>query len=462
MNDELNLSTDENVPNTGVLPSHADIPASEAACAVIGDYRIVKRNGTPVPFEYGGKQREIKFGRPEPFTSFDELIAYVDAVQATDVEGSPHRYSIHNGYYQARVLYGTLRQTPEGSVQYDIKQPFGLPDRRFDRTITVPLRRFHTRVWVAEEPWYQAPLGKWNWYLRDLPAPAPSAPHSFEEGNRFTAEAETEPLVPNRYGVDRNHADSARVVFERLLPDAGARAATVKLFAEVVTLAEQEVPGKWSVRLDSDGVYCVVGSYRILFLESRLLRFPLVTSAKSPELTEALERHEVDLSDSQYKSLPATERFHLPQQSLEELAPLVADTLPAFFALREVREYRLAADSINGHSPGVLKYLMRETGIDLPEPTFPEAGETAVVGAPRIWKIAPGERARLWDDARTNGYISIGWPELPDFGSYSDRDGLEAALVATYPGSRSGAVATIWRFTHEVKPGDIVVANQGV
>ena len=61
------------------------------------------------------------------------------------------------------------------------------------------------------------------------------------------------------------------------------------------------------------------------------------------------------------------------------------------------------------------------------------------------------------------GFVSIGWDEMGDLGALPDgRDALKAALAATYPDRKPGAIATwagiLSRFRDEMQPGDVVVA----
>jgi 5-methylcytosine-specific restriction protein B len=77
-----------------------------------------------------------------------------------------------------------------------------------------------------------------------------------------------------------------------------------------------------------------------------------------------------------------------------------------------------------------------------------------------IWKIAPGENASLWDECRNKACIVIGWGEIGDFQQYNTEAELKKALgVSTDDHSRNAM--TIWRFTHQLSVGDIVVANKG-
>ena len=78
----------------------------------------------------------------------------------------------------------------------------------------------------------------------------------------------------------------------------------------------------------------------------------------------------------------------------------------------------------------------------------------------RIWKIAPGPQAKHWDLFHDRECIAIAFLNNTDLRSFSDMDGLKQALLNA--GEKSGSAGAIWRFTHRMRPGDIVVANKGI
>lgn len=78
----------------------------------------------------------------------------------------------------------------------------------------------------------------------------------------------------------------------------------------------------------------------------------------------------------------------------------------------------------------------------------------------QVWKIAPGEYADHWDMCRELGCILIGWRALRDYRKFKSEKAILRALGGG-PGDGTGAAKSIWRFTNEVRPFDIVVANQG-
>ncbi len=81
----------------------------------------------------------------------------------------------------------------------------------------------------------------------------------------------------------------------------------------------------------------------------------------------------------------------------------------------------------------------------------------------KAWKIAPGSHADDWLLFRKNKCIGIGWLEDTDFRKFESVDKVLKALVSRYGenanGYGKGAAEMIWSFAREIKPGDLVVAN---
>jgi len=79
----------------------------------------------------------------------------------------------------------------------------------------------------------------------------------------------------------------------------------------------------------------------------------------------------------------------------------------------------------------------------------------------KIWKIAPGEHAIEWEMCRERHCIALGWRKLRDYRRFGkSRESVVRALGGG-PGNGHGAATSILRFTHAVKPADLVVANRG-
>jgi hypothetical protein len=77
-----------------------------------------------------------------------------------------------------------------------------------------------------------------------------------------------------------------------------------------------------------------------------------------------------------------------------------------------------------------------------------------------VWKIAPGERAWMWEECRDGRCITINWLNHQDFALFRDKSDVIRAL--TKVGDRRGGATSIWRFCREVQQGHVVVANQGL
>ncbi|MDI1448974.1 AAA family ATPase [Polyangium sp. 6x1] len=107
--------------------------------------------------------------------------------------------------------------------------------------------------------------------------------------------------------------------------------------------------------------------------------------------------------------------------------------------------------------------------------TEPEAGgtEEVVVALPgmeeeggerRVWLLAPGEGARLWEDFRNNSIAAIGWDQLGDLRRY---DGVNAIRAKLSEGRSDGKpprndTLACYQFAHEMRPGDIIFAKRGI
>lgn len=80
-----------------------------------------------------------------------------------------------------------------------------------------------------------------------------------------------------------------------------------------------------------------------------------------------------------------------------------------------------------------------------------------------IWKIAPGERGRMWEECRQGGFICVGWDELGDLGQYQSDTELQQALDAHWPRSSGGSLTLARRLLafRDLEAGDRIVANRG-
>ncbi|MEU6288576.1 AAA family ATPase [Streptomyces sp. NPDC046988] len=80
-----------------------------------------------------------------------------------------------------------------------------------------------------------------------------------------------------------------------------------------------------------------------------------------------------------------------------------------------------------------------------------------------VWKIAPGERARLWDDCLANRRIRVGWDEVGSLGQYESDQELKEALDRYWPQSAGGNLRLARQLLafRDLEPGDRIVANRG-
>ena len=82
----------------------------------------------------------------------------------------------------------------------------------------------------------------------------------------------------------------------------------------------------------------------------------------------------------------------------------------------------------------------------------------------RYWKIAPGKSAWQWDECRDGGFIAIGWEELGDIAhlTRAEFETKRDELIAEHDDWRAPVGPNqVWTFAHEIRQGDIIVANKG-
>jgi len=79
------------------------------------------------------------------------------------------------------------------------------------------------------------------------------------------------------------------------------------------------------------------------------------------------------------------------------------------------------------------------------------------------WKISPGENAWNWDACRDGGFIAIGWDELGDVSNMSreEFDTIKKKLAEKYEDYTEYGMEQVWKFSHNIKKDDYIVANKG-
>jgi hypothetical protein len=79
-----------------------------------------------------------------------------------------------------------------------------------------------------------------------------------------------------------------------------------------------------------------------------------------------------------------------------------------------------------------------------------------------VWKIAPGEGARVWDECREERCITINWLNHTNYALFSDKQEVKRALIKAKEGKGGGGAISIWHFCRSVQQGHVVVANEGL
>src|SRR5437870_5607310 len=85
---------------------------------------------------------------------------------------------------------------------------------------------------------------------------------------------------------------------------------------------------------------------------------------------------------------------------------------------------------------------------------------------PTVWRLISHnndrDRAVAW--TKQTGYIAIGWGEIGDIDKQGFRSAKEIsqAIKRAYPqlGNSTDGGASLWRFYHELKTGDLVILNR--
>jgi 5-methylcytosine-specific restriction enzyme B len=81
----------------------------------------------------------------------------------------------------------------------------------------------------------------------------------------------------------------------------------------------------------------------------------------------------------------------------------------------------------------------------------------------RFWVIAPGSKAKQWEEFRDAGIIAIGWEGLTDLRQFKDKDGVRKALqkLESVDTSKVNDTLSCWQFAHVMQRGDVLFAKKG-
>jgi 5-methylcytosine-specific restriction enzyme B len=157
--------------------------------------------------------------------------------------------------------------------------------------------------------------------------------------------------------------------------------------------------------------------------------------------------------------LPVYSREHLAHflYRLAGALPREAKRLEPITLNRTVMERLREAPGLNEFAPLELSYFLYHWD-------DPRAGTS-------IYKIAPGEEGRLWDECLAGEYICVGWPAVGDLGAFEDFAAFEERFRESYAaeyGQTPAGKATltrkakeVWRL-RQIQPRDLIVANKGM
>ena len=80
----------------------------------------------------------------------------------------------------------------------------------------------------------------------------------------------------------------------------------------------------------------------------------------------------------------------------------------------------------------------------------------------KIWIIAPGEEASIWEECKNGQYIAIGWNKI-NINNYRTSQELKKELIDSYGDIEENTKKHnfLWKFGKEIKKNDIIVARNG-
>jgi restriction system protein len=78
-----------------------------------------------------------------------------------------------------------------------------------------------------------------------------------------------------------------------------------------------------------------------------------------------------------------------------------------------------------------------------------------------LWMVRAGRHGEREQDALENGFVAIGWDELPDLSQIKSKSEMASLFTKFRPNAKKMSIANevgqLWRFVDGIKIGDIVV-----
>lgn len=122
-----------------------------------------------------------------------------------------------------------------------------------------------------------------------------------------------------------------------------------------------------------------------------------------------------------------------------------------------INDYKAMVDIYMEAEDIILSTLNQQT-IDALEPTNEINNHDK-----RYWLIAPGERARLWNDMYEEGIIGIGWDDLGDLKEYDSNEDIAYKIQEIFDEEnlRTNDSLACFQFANEISEGDIIITKKG-
>jgi len=129
-------------------------------------------------------------------------------------------------------------------------------------------------------------------------------------------------------------------------------------------------------------------------------------------------------------------------------------------------KYNISAKGIDTYSQ--YKELLNELNINVisKKLTIPQLSYIAhrtYKNKINYWKISPGGKAWNWKNCFNNGFIAMGWDEFGDLSKLTKEEFAEnqEKLEQKFNGYSKQGTNQLWKFAHEIEPGDKIIANRG-
>ena len=98
-------------------------------------------------------------------------------------------------------------------------------------------------------------------------------------------------------------------------------------------------------------------------------------------------------------------------------------------------------------------------------PKRPPTSGSLLPEGTQIWSVAPGQKARFWDECRADSIVVYGAELLGPLDAYGSKDEILQQLKVVYPTEKdkepTNDALAAWEFCHVMKEGDLVVAKKG-